>query len=363
MPDLADVLEFEDAAGDVLAVKVTGPHAGGIRWGSQLIVREGQVALFFRDGKAMAVFEPGRHVLTTQNAPLLSKLAGLPYGGETPFRADVVFVGTHLFGDLRWGTPEPVYVPDPVLMQIPIRANGRFAIRVAEPSLFVPKVVGTRPVFRVRDIEDFLRGQYLVPALTDATASLAKPLTELPRFFRELGLGVKALLSPELATLGLELAELSVLSVSTTEEVQQTLNENARLASEGFARAKGTQYDLQARAAGAAALREAGTSYREVGLTDAVRSMAERPTATTAAAAAGGSDPVRQGVELGLLMSMPQVVGGLVRGEPAHSAGGGPKPAPPDPIQRIKQLKELLDLGAITKEEFEAKKAELLGQI
>lgn len=299
----------------------------------------------------MAAFEAGRHTLTAQAAPILLKIAGLPFGGETPFRAEVYFVGTQLFRDLRWGTPEPVYIPDPVLMQIPIRANGRFAIRVAEPSVFVPKVVGTRPVFRVHDIEDFLRAQYLVAALTDATASLAKLFAELPRYYRELGIGVKALLAAEFATLGLELTELSVNSVSTTEEIQATLNGNAQIASEAFARAKGTQYDLQAKAAGAAALQEAGTTYQQVGMTDAMKSMADR-----AGGESGG--PMDAGVNLGMAMLMPQMMSDMLHGKtPVDESAAGPKE---DAFAKIKRLKELLDIGAITKEEFEIKKAELL---
>src|SRR5437879_5348528 len=106
MPDLASILEFQDPSGEVIALRVSGSANGVIEWGSQLIVREGQSALFFRDGRAMACFEAGRHVLTTQNVGKLTQLVtGFAYGGDTPFRAEVYFVGRHLFSDLRWGTP------------------------------------------------------------------------------------------------------------------------------------------------------------------------------------------------------------------------------------------------------------------
>ncbi|MCL4808460.1 MAG: SPFH domain-containing protein [Thermoanaerobaculia bacterium] len=357
MPDLADVLEFVDPAGDVLAARVPSDGPAVIRWGSQLVVREGQCALFLRDGRAMQLFEPGRHVLTTQTvAGITGFVAGLAYGGETPFRAEVVFVGRQLFRDLRWGTPEPVYIPDPVLLQVPVRANGRFAIRVADPTVFVPKVVGTRPVFRQRDLEEFLRAQYLVSALTDALASLGKPFVELPRWARELGAGVRAILGPEFAALGLELTDLSVNSVTTTEEIQATLNGNARIASEAFAKARGTEYDLRARAAGAEALKTAGTSYREVGTTDALKELAAN------VGEGGGGSALDAGVSLGAAMLVPQMMQGMLRPE---SAAGTPAPASPDvdPVVRLKQLKELLDAGALTQEEYEAKKAEWLKRL
>lgn len=354
VPELAKILEFQDASGEMLALRLPGSADGVIEWGSQLIVREGQTALFFRDGRAMASFEAGRHVLTSQNVAGLTKLVtGLVYGsGNTPFRAEVIFVGRQLCRDLRWGTPEPVYIPDPVLLQIPVRANGRFAIRVSDPSLFVPKVVGTRPFFRSRDIEDFLRSQYLVAALTDALASLAKPFAELPRYYRDLGIGVKALLQAEFQTLGLELTELSVNSVSTTEEIQQTLNRNAGIASEAHARARGTELDLEARARGAAALGQAGTSYQQVGMTEAMKTLAEK---------AGDGErggPMATGLDLGMALMVPQMMGNMLKDNPAvqppQAAGAG------DPVTRLKQLKELLDLGAVTQEEFDAKKVELL---
>ena len=375
MPKLAKIIEYRDTVGDVIAARLPEEGQGVIEWGSQLIVREGQTAVFFRDGKAMAAFQPGRYTLTTQEIPLLTKfVAGLVYGrGNTPFRAEVYYVGTNLFRDLKWGTPEPVYIPDPILMQIPIRSNGRFAIRVSDPAVFVPKMVGTRSIFRVRDIEDYLRSQYLVSALTDAVASLGKNFQELPRFYRELGIGVRAVVAPEFLQLGLEITDLSVNSVTTTEEIQATLNRNSAIASEAYAKARGTQYDLEARAAGARALTEAGTSYEKVGMVEAMKAGAANPGSP-----GGDGGPAGTGMQLGLAMMMPQMMANMMRDNPALNPGmmvsggvesGNPagvasvSPVALDPIAKLKQLKELLDLGAITQQEFDAKKVELLKSI
>ncbi len=370
MPQLAQIIEFQDPVGDVLAARLPASGEGVIEWGSQLIVREGQIAVFFRDGKAMATFEPGRYVLTTQNVPVLTKfVTGMVYGkGNTPFRAEVYYVSSTLFRDLKWGTPEPVYIPDPILMQIPIRANGRFAIRISDPSVFVPKVVGTRPIFRARDIEDFLRAQYIVAALTDGVASLNKSFAELPRYYRDVGIAVKAIIAPEVATLGIEMTELAVNSVSTTEEIRQVLDRNAGIASEAFAKARGTQWELEAKAAGAAKLAEAGTSYQQVGMADAMKTMAANPGQGSGG---GGGTAMDTGVNLGLAMMMPQMMNQMLNpgaqpgtaGAPGAAVGVTAVATPVDPFAKIKQLKELVDMGAISKEEFEAKKAELLKSI
>ncbi len=166
---------------------------------------------------------------------------------------------------------------------------------------------------------------------------------------------MRAILGPEFAALGLELTDLSVNSVTTTEEIQATLNGNARIASEAFAKAKGTQYDLEARAAGATALKQAGTSYREVGTTDALKELAgERGR--------GGRRGL--GARRGRLARRRDA-------RPADDAGdaearpgrGGGRPPDVDPVVRLKQLKELLDAGALTQEEYEAKKAEWLKRL
>jgi len=377
MAKLAKIIEYRDTDGDMMAVRLPSTGDGIIEWGSQLIVREGQVALFFRDGKPMARFDSGRYVLTTQQVPVLTKfLSGMAYGrGNSPFRAEVYFVGLHLFKNLRWGTPEPVYIPDPILMQIPVRAHGRFAVRVADPTIFVPRLVGTRGAYRKSDIEDFLRSQYLVPALTDAIASLQRTFQELPRFLRELGIGVRAVLAPEFSSIGLELSELSVASVSTTEEIQATLNRNAAIASEAHARARGTQYELEAKAIGARALAEAGTSYQQVGMTDAMGNLASNPGTGDGG---GGGNPMNTGVGLGLAMMMPQMMSGMMR-DPAlnpagamhvgtgvaHAAGSNSTGAmdPMGAVARLKALKELLDAGIISQADFDARKDEFMKAI
>src|SRR5688572_21625429 len=158
MPQIFSILEFQDAVGDVMAVRLPPDGDAVIEWGSQLVVREGQTALFLKDGQLAAAFNPGRYTLTAQNIPVLTKfVTGLVFGsGNTPFKAEIFFVGRHLFRDLRWGTPEPIYIPDPVMQQIPIRAHGRFAVQVLDPAVFVMRMLGTRGILRTTDLEAYL---------------------------------------------------------------------------------------------------------------------------------------------------------------------------------------------------------------
>jgi len=101
---ILDVIQYLDESGQNMAVRV-GPST--VNMGSQLIVRESQSAVFYRDGKAYDTFGPGRYTLTTQNIPLLGSIMRIPFGGQTPFPVEVVFLSTKDFLDLKWGTKEP----------------------------------------------------------------------------------------------------------------------------------------------------------------------------------------------------------------------------------------------------------------
>ena len=113
MPKLMDVLEFFDDSGKTMVKRLPADGNAEIKWGAQLTVRESQEAVFFRDGKALDVFKAGRHVLQTQNIPLIGKwVTSFGYGPNSPFRAEVYIVGKQLFTNLKWGTREPILFRD-----------------------------------------------------------------------------------------------------------------------------------------------------------------------------------------------------------------------------------------------------------
>ncbi|MGQ9668134.1 MAG: SPFH domain-containing protein, partial [Anaerolineae bacterium] len=206
--------------------------SGDFRLGSQLIVRESQAAVFFRDGKALDVFGPGRHTLTTANIPLLVRLIGAPFGGETPFKAEVYFVNLREFLDMKWGTKEAITLRDSQLGIVRLRAFGRYSMQVADPQLFVNKIVGTMGLYETSQIEDYLRGMIL-SWMTDLLGETATTVLDLPQLFNELSAGVKAKLADEFAGLGLALKSFFVESISLPEEVQKMIDRAAGMRAVG----------------------------------------------------------------------------------------------------------------------------------
>ena len=104
-----------------------------IKFGSQLVVGEGQAAIFVKGGEALDVFGPGTHTLKTGNIPLIEKIINIPFGGDTPFTAEVWFVSTTVKRDLKWGTAKPIALFDKSIgFPVSLRAYGKWGVRIEE---------------------------------------------------------------------------------------------------------------------------------------------------------------------------------------------------------------------------------------
>jgi hypothetical protein len=107
-PIMMEVIEWFDRTSTGIVQRYPEEGSGDIKMGAQLIVRENQAAVFFRDGQALDASGPGRHTLSTQNLPIITRLLSLPWGFQSPFRAAVYFVSLKVFTNMRWGTRDPV---------------------------------------------------------------------------------------------------------------------------------------------------------------------------------------------------------------------------------------------------------------
>jgi len=258
MPRIFDVIEYMDPSGREIVHRIPESGSGDFRLGSQLVVRESQAAVFFRDGKALDSFGPGRHTLSTANIPLLINLISIPFSGESPFKAEVYFVNLREFLDLKWGTPEPIALRDKELGLVRIRAFGTYSMQVADPQLFVNKVVGTQGLYETAQISNFLRG-IIVSRMIDLMGETSASLFDMPRMYEEYGAGVRARAQDGFTNLGLLLKTIYLMAVSPTEETAKAIDERAQMGAIGDMQAY-LQFKA-ARAMGDAALAggEAGT--------------------------------------------------------------------------------------------------------
>jgi membrane protease subunit (stomatin/prohibitin family) len=223
---LMEIIEYVDQLGTEMVRRVPESGSGEFKIGSQLIVRENQWGVFFRDGKALDVFGPGRHTLSTQNIPFLTALITTPLFGDTPFRAEVFFVNRNVYTDQKWGTAEPVLFRDSEFKMVRLRANGIYSIQVVDPKLLVLKLVGTRSIFTTGQIEDFLRG-IIVGRLSDLLGENLDSVLDLPRYYDELGAGLKARVKDDFYQYGIALVDFVVNAITPPEDVLKRIDERS----------------------------------------------------------------------------------------------------------------------------------------
>ncbi len=225
---IIDVIEWPDDTGEEIVHRVPAFGSGDFRLGSQLIVRESQQALFMRDGKALDVFGPGRHTLETANLPLLSSLIGLATGGATPFTAEVYFVSTRTFMDMKWGTKQPVIFRDPELKMVRLRAFGTFSMRITGPNVFVAEICGAQGAYEREALNSWMR-EFIVTRTIDTLGELKRSILDLPMYYDELGIAVKNRVLADFAKYGVELVDFTVGAITPPDEVQKMIDQRTSM--------------------------------------------------------------------------------------------------------------------------------------
>lgn len=228
-----EVIEWTDSSNDTLVYRF--PVQGNeIKMGAQLIVREGQAAIFINEGAIADVFEPGRHTLSTQNMPILSKLKAWKYGFNSPFKAEVYFVSTRMFTDQKWGTANPVMMRDPEFGMVRIRAFGIFSMRIKDPARFLKDVVGTDGYFTTEEITGQLK-RMIVSSFSSEVGSSRIPVLDLAGNYDKLGVQLKARVSQDFLDHGLELVKLHIENISLPPEVEKAIDQRSSMGAVGAA--------------------------------------------------------------------------------------------------------------------------------
>ena len=337
MANALEIIQFFDESGKELVHREPQGGSTDIKMGAQLIVQDTQAAVFYKDGKALDVFQAGRHTLTTANIPFLTKLLSLPFGFNSPFQAQVYYVSMKKFIDLKWGTKSPINFRDSELKFVQLRASGKFSMRVKDPQMFINEIVGTQGKYTTNEIEDYLRDS-IVSKLNSVLGKNLKTVFDLGQYYPQIESGIKAEVADFFNSMGIELTDMIIIGIVPPDEVQEKINERSSMGAIG---------DLD--------------SYMKYKTAQAMEKAAENE-------GAGGTAGL--GVGLGAGMGMANMMMGSMQ-QNQNQQNQNQQNTQPPPVQQtqedvlatIEKLAKLKDAGALTQEEFDIKKKDLLAKL
>jgi len=306
MARIFDVVEYPSEMTDEIVHRFPEQGVADLRIGSQVIVREAQRAVFFRDGQALDSFGPGRHTIVTANIPKLIDLIGKLFNDRTPFTAEIYYVSVKEFADRKWGTPQPIIVRNPGmgLGVALLQGFGTYSFQVSDAQQFVTQIVGSQGIYRTSDIENRLR-TILLSKLQDLLGETGakRSVVELIGLTEELGAGVRAKSQDDFAAIGLTLKTFYIGNLKPSDKSAEELRAMGML-------------DM--------------ATYTQLQAADALRDAAQNPSG-----GAGLTAGIGAGMGLGNLLtqSMQQGMGaGQGAGAQAGASAGktGAVPAMPD---------------------------------
>src|SRR5688572_8097077 len=330
MARIFDVIEYPNEMHDEIVHRFPEQGIGDYRIGSQVIVRESQAAVFFRDGNALDVFRAGRHTITTANIPLLTSLIGKAFNDRTPFTAEVYFVSLREFANEKWGTPQPIIVRNPGmgLGVALLQGFGSYSFQVKDPQQFVTQIVGTRGTYRTIEIEERLRSillSKLQDVLGETTA--ASSVVELIGLTEEIGAAVRAKAQDDFEAVGMTLKTFYIGNLKPSSKSAQELRDMGML-------------DM--------------ATYTQLQAADAMRDAAQNPSG-----GAGLTAGIGAGMGIGNLMQ--QATSGAMQqqqqgGGGTKAAGGIPDVMTPAEAAAILKVSEEDVIAAINDKSLKAKK-------
>ncbi len=331
MARIFDVIEYPSEMTDEIVHRFPEEGIGDFRIGSQVIVRESQRAVFFRDGNALDVFGAGRHTIATANIPLLIDWIGKAFNDRTPFPAEVYFVSMKEFANKKWGTPQPIIVRNPGmgLGVALLQGFGTYSFQVKDPQQFVTQIVGAQHAYRTTDIEERLRTM-LLSKLQDVLGETGakSSVPEMIGLTEEIGAAVRAKVQDDFEAIGLVLKTFYIGNLKPSEKSAQELRDMGML-------------DM--------------ATYTQLQAADAMRDAAQNPSG-----GAGLTAGIGAGMGIGNLMQQ-ATSGAMAQQQAANNNGGAAKASVPDVMTPAEaaaymRVSEEDVIAAITAGDLKAKK-------
>lgn len=312
-----DVIEYEDKTNKLIVYKYQRPSGNNeLKQGSKVIVREGQCAAFLKGGRLADVLSPGTYSLTTDNFPVLSSLEAFPHLFVSPVISDVYFISTRQFIDNKWATKNPIMKRDKDFTMVRIRAFGKFAFRIEDVPTFMREVFGSKGIVLTYDIMEYLSSM-VTEAFSTTVGESRMPVLDLATEYRKLSEEMQQRLNEKAAAIGVVFSDVLIENISLPDEVEKLIDEQSGIGMAKQDMATFMQYQT------ARAMRDASRQK-------------------------GGLAGLGAGMALGNTMAK-GIQETMKTGESGKSKA-----------EQLRELKELLDEGILTQEEFDAEKKKVL---
>jgi membrane protease subunit (stomatin/prohibitin family) len=339
-----------DGSSDVLAWKFPSKELS--TW-SQLIVNESQDAYLVSGGVYEGPFPPGRHVLNTENIPILRAFIGLPYGGQSPYSAEVWFVNKTINLNINWGTQDPIQLKDPAYdIMVPVRAFGQYGIKISNSKKFLLKLVGTLSKFDSKTISEYFKGVFLSKIKVEIANAIIRQKTsvlEISTDLTSISDSLKVTLSSDVDEFGVELVQFNIISINVPEDDSAVIRLKEALARKAEMGILGFNYQQE-------------------------RSLNILEAAAGNQGAAGGVMGAGIGLGMGgaVGIGIGQAMQSIVKQDVDNENQGGNfitthnktttniSVAPAEKIKLIKELAELRSQGILTEQEFTSEKTKIM---
>ena len=339
---LIDQIKYNVPNDDAIAWKFPSEE---IRLGSQLIVNESQEAVFFKGGKALDTFGPGTYTLSSGNLPILRRIINLPFGGKTPFAAEVWFVNKTIKRDLKWGTKGSIQIIDPLYnYPISVRAFGKWGMRIGDSRNFIVNIVGTKSLtgfksyISIEIIEEYFIGE-IIQRLTNKLAKFlidnSVSIFQVSTHINDLSSYILNDLTPVFRRFGVEIINFNIERISIPEDEKKKFQEifGKRMEIEQISKVN------------------IGKAYTTMRTLDILEKAAENEGGNMGQLLGAG---LGVGAGLGAGTTIGQQIGNTmnVQNEKASDEK--------DVVIKLQKLKQMLNAGLITKEDYDKKKKHLL---
>ena len=335
---LIDVVKYDSPNDESFVWKFPSEN---LRIATKVVVNQSQEVLFVKGGQVLDALDPGTHTLSTGNIPLLDKLINLPFGGNTPFTAEVWYVNKTVKRDLKWGTPSPIQIMDNTLgFPVSVRSFGKWGARIENARSFLTQIVGSQSITDAEKINDYFTGE-IVQSLSKIISTainvnnisilqIASSLTELSKFATDM-------MKKEFERFGLEIVNFNIESINIPEDEMEKIQ-------------KVFEKTLEAKELSKV---KVGGAFNAIKTFEVLNAAADNPSD-------GSSVGAMLGAGIGLGAGLPL---GSQLGQKLNISDNENNNETQDPAERIKKLKELFDNDLITEEQFNEKREIILKEL